>query len=558
MPGPSVDVRRVVSWLPSREEGQSISAPGSGLPGGPAARRRSRRLSPSLLGVLASVTAFALALNTFPSAALAQQPAATSKSPPAKAPSSSAKPPVPPGGAAPPLPPPSPPPDPGADAYRQHMDVGISLYEQKNYVAAIAEFEEAYKAKAKASPLVNIALCHKAMFAYPKAIRALEAALDGHADTMDDNDERAAHAEIEEMRALLSYVTFKVTPGKFAVQIDGEAYPEAAEGKPVAVSPGPHEVEVTAEGYEPARQRVTLASGARTLEVALRPNMGFVRIKAASARYAIAVDQKALDYGEWAGLLPPGPHVIEMYVPGATTPPYRVRLDVEVGKAYEVSPGRGGVPLVGVGPAPAPPIPPPPKPPSPPVRGPFFLASISAFAPTEQPAAFTGENLSPGVTAGLRVGYRVNTPVSFDAMFEYSNVLVSKEQDQEVTYNLEEVRGGLNMRIQTPGKTVRFYGSLGGGFVFESLDFSYPGVTGLATCVLPRKSSDIPNPSCADVEGYDGYFLIEGGLQLSLGGVLVDAAIGTNLQSTRQFGKGTYKDWLPIFEAGLRVGYAFW
>lgn len=466
-----------------------------------------------------------------------------------------AQPAAPQSSAAPPALPPAP--DPAADSYRQHMDVGISLYEQKNYVAAIAEFEEAYKAKPKASPLLNIALCHKAMFAYPKAIRALETALSKHSDTMDENDRKAANTEIEEMRALLSYVTFKVTPGDFAVQVDGESYPEASQGKPVALSPGPHVVRVSAEGYAPEEQRVSLASGQRTLEYALRPNMGFVNIKAASPKYAIAVDQKALDYGQWSGLLAPGPHVIEMYVPGSTIPPYRVRLDVEVGKTYEVSPGKGGVPLLGSGVTTPPPLPPPPKPPSPPIRGPFFLATVSVFAPTEQPAAFAGEKMSPGVTAGIRGGYRVNTPVSFDAMFDYSNVQVSKDVDQTVSYNLEMVRAGLNMRLQTPGKTARFYGNFGGGLVWESLEFNYEGALGLATCLTPRDTPAV-TPSCTNVEGADGYFLIEGGLQLTLGGVLVDAAVGTYLQSTRGFGKGTYKDWLPVFEAGLRVGYGFW
>lgn len=440
------------------------------------------------------------------------------------------------------------------------MDVGISLYEQKNYVAAIAEFEEAYKAKPKASPLVNIALCRKALFAYPKAIRALESALERHSDTMDENDKKAARTEIEEMRALLSYVSFKVTPGQYAVMVDGEPYPEASGGKPVALSPGPHTVKVYAEGYATIEQSVTLASGNRTLEYTLRPNMGFVKITAASPKYAIAVDQKALDYGQWSGLLPPGPHIIDMYVPGATTPPYKVRLDVEVGKTYEVSPGKGGVPLIGtgtVGPGPLPPPPKPPSPPQPPVRGPFILATISFFAPMEQPAAFTGEELSPGVSAGIRGGYRVNTPVSFDAMFEYSNVLVQKASFQDVSYNLEELRAGLNMRLQTPGKTARFYGNFGGGFVWESLEFNYTGTSGLLRCLDPKSFSAI-TPTCENREGADGYFLIEAGLQLTLGGVLVDAGIGTYLQSTRGFGNGIYKDWLPVLEGGLRVGYGFW
>lgn len=485
----------------------------------------------------AAAVPLSLALSALCPAALAQQP---SPQPSASAPS-----------------PPPPLPEPASDAYRQHMDVGISLYEQKNYAAAITEFEEAYKARPKASPLVNVALCHKAMFAYHKAVRALETALAKHEDTMDENDKKAARTEIEEMRALLSYVTFEVTPPRFSVRVDGESYAEAAQGKEVELSPGPHDIQITAEGYAPVEQRVSLVSGKRTLRYSLQANMGFVTIKAAGPTYAIAVDQKALDYGQWSGLLAPGPHVIEMYIPGSPAAPYRVRLDVEVGQTYEVSPGKGGVPILGAGPAVPRPPPRPPAPPAPPFKGPFFLATVSVFAPTEHPAAFNGEAPSPGASVGVRGGYRVNTPVSFDAMVEYSNVLVSKSTDQDISYNLEMVRAGLNMRLQTPGKTARFYGNFGGGYVWESLDFDY-GPGQLVACLTPKTTLPGVAPTCADIDGSDGYFLIEGGLQLTLGGVLVDAGVGTFIQSTRGFGTGRYKDWLPVFEAGLRVGYGFW
>jgi len=452
-------------------------------------------------------------------------------------------------------------PDASTDTYRQHMDVGISFYEQKNYPAAIAEFEEAYKARPKASPLVNIALCYKAQFAYTKAIRSLEIALQKHSDTMDDNDKAAAQKEIDEMRARLSYVTFQVTPTLFQVEVDGELFADAWQNKPVALSPGPHDVKVTADGYEPVLQQLTFASGQHQLVYTLKPNMGFVHIKASDAKFAIAVDQKALsDKGEWSGLLPPGPHIIDMYIPGSASAPYRVRLDVEVGKIYDVTPGKGGVPIVGTQ-VQTPPPPPPPKkvdPPSPPVSGFFALASISLFGPLQQPSSFNGESVSPGVSAGARAGYRVNTPVSFDAMFEYSNVLVKKEKHEEINFNLEEVKGGINLRLQTPGKVARLYGSFGGGIVYESLDFTYQSVAqGYELCLTPRAITT-RKKSCKDVSGVDGYFLSELGLQFSFGVVLVDLTAGLQLQSTRGFGIGTYDDWLPLFQGGLRVGYAAW
>ncbi len=444
--------------------------------------------------------------------------------------------------------------DPALEVFRQHMRVGVDFYGQKNYVAAILEFEEAYKAKPKASPLVNMALCHKAMFAYPKAVRALETALEKHTATMTEDEQTAAKKEIDEMRVLLAYVTFKVTPNKFLVVIDNEPYPDAALGKAVSLSPGPHNLKIIAEGYATIEEQVKLASGLRNLEYTLLPNMGFVRIAAAGPKFAIAVDQKALDYGSWSGLLPPGPHVIEMYVPGSITPPHRVRLDVEVGKTYEVTPTKGGTPIVSGGGIVLPP-PPPPKPAAKPIVGPFVMATFSVFGPTEQPAAFAKEDISPGVSVGLRGGYRVNTPVSFDAMIEYANMLIEKSLNEDIKYNLEQFRGGINMRLQTPGSTARFYGSLGGGVVYDDLEFTFPKGK-LSDCL--GTSAGPVKPSCTNVSGVDGYFLLEAGLQLSFGGVLVDAAIGTYLQSTRGFGSGTYRDWLPIFQGGLRVGYGFW
>ena len=78
-----------------------------------------------------------------------------------------------------------------ADSYKQHMDNGVKLYEDKNYAAAIAEFQAAYEARANPNPLLNIALCDKQMFHYPQAIAALVKALATHGDAMTADDKKA-------------------------------------------------------------------------------------------------------------------------------------------------------------------------------------------------------------------------------------------------------------------------------------------------------------------------------------------------------------------------------
>src|SRR5262249_16357848 len=77
-------------------------------------------------------------------------------------------------------------------AYKEHMDNGVKLYADQNYEGALVEFKAAYKARPKASPLTNIALCYKSLFKYPKAIAALEKATTEHGDEMDPADKQAA------------------------------------------------------------------------------------------------------------------------------------------------------------------------------------------------------------------------------------------------------------------------------------------------------------------------------------------------------------------------------
>src|SRR5262245_35808939 len=98
------------------------------------------------------------------------------------------------------------------DPYKAHMENGIKLFQDRNYSAALIEFRAAYEAHPKASPLLNMALCYKAQFNYPKAIQTLEKALKEHADSMDANDKKAAEDAIREMRGLLAYVKVVVKP----------------------------------------------------------------------------------------------------------------------------------------------------------------------------------------------------------------------------------------------------------------------------------------------------------------------------------------------------------
>jgi hypothetical protein len=173
---------------------------------------------------------------------------------------------------APPVPAPARAPHP--ERYKPHMENGVRLYADKNYRAAIAEFEAAYVAQPKANPLLNLALCYKAEFRYPKAIEVLEQALTKHLDTMDEADRTAAIDAINEMKALLAHVRVTLTPADAQLRIDGEALPPGAAKQPIALGPGKHTLLASRSGYLDASRELAVVSGddkALTLTLARAP-----------------------------------------------------------------------------------------------------------------------------------------------------------------------------------------------------------------------------------------------------------------------------------------------
>ncbi|MEJ7729351.1 MAG: hypothetical protein WKG00_09050 [Polyangiaceae bacterium] len=445
-----------------------------------------------------------------------------------------------------------------AGSYRQHMDNGVKLYQDRNYQAAIVEFEAAYRAQPKANPLVNISLCHKERFEYPRAIASLELALARHPDTMTEADKKAAADAIAEMRSLLGYVTLDLAPANASVTVDGAALPAGAEKQPIALGPGPHRIGASAPGFATGSENVTIASGQKDVKVILRltPNQGWLTVRADDGKTAIAIDQKAVGYGSWAGFLDPGTHVVQWYQPGGQSS-YAVEVDVAAGKSQDIRPGVGGRPISGTAPKALPDVPPKPVPvvpPPPPLRGIYGMVTAGLMAPLAHPGNFLHPESESGGAFGARVGYRLNNAASFEGMFEYSNINVASETSPGADYTLASYHIGLNLRLHTPARRVRFVGILGGGLVHDSLKFDEPEATGFA-----RVPGCRPDNECKDTSGFDPYLLSELGIELEFGGVLVGLAFVSSFQAM----KGLYEEAYgnnPIVLAGggVRIGYGTW
>jgi hypothetical protein len=449
------------------------------------------------------------------------------------------------------------------DPYKLHMENGVKLYNDRNYPAAVAEFTAAYDARPRANPLLNIALCEKALFHYPKAIAALSTALGKHGDTMDPADKKASEDAIKEMRALLGTVTVKLSPPQATLVVDGEELPAGAAKDRLDLGPGAHRIEARADGFAGGDQSVTVASG-QTHEVSfeLVPDKGWVTLQATDPRMTISVDQRVVGAGSWAGMLTPGAHLVQMYGPGGQ--PYEAQILVVAGKPLNVRAGVGGSagPTSGIIPVT------PPKKDDPPTlavrRGLYILGLGSILFPVTHPPSFDSPQNNFGAGYGARVGFQVNNTAGFEASYEHSSIAVNRRNDVDGNqfYRILSDRVAVGLRLISPGKVWRFVGTLGGGFVVDGVifgdDVAKACKAGI-TCQLVKGTTP---------GGIDAFALVELGAELDIDRVLIDLGLEAQFQSTGNINStggsmststGLFGA-LPIVNLGpaFRVGYRFW
>ncbi len=399
-----------------------------------------------------------------------------------------------------------------ADArYTRHMDLGIRLFEDRNYDAALTEFELAYEAKRVASPLINTALCHKGRFEYPLAVEVLERVLAEHRDTIDapEKIERA----LTELRELLATVEVSIEPAGVAASVSLDGVPVAA-GRlgALRVSPGSHELVVRAEGYAEARLPFRVASGTvRALPITLTSTSGRLRVTSAEPGVRVLVDGVERGVGDLELVLPAGNHLVVLKTEGGDL--YTLDASIVAGGQATAVLAKDG--FVQVGDA-------PPRGPDevvrPPVRGLYLSGGlVGGVVAADDVQGFVGFDATVGyqVTNGLGLGLIVRQS------FAVPDGLVEA---------LTQV--GPTFRIVTDTDRARFLTAIHVGFAYAVLDRDFGSI-------------DVP------AEGAANFWLaIEPGLELEVDQVL----FGFTTPFQANIGPG------GTVQAGLRlnVGYGFW
>lgn len=134
------------------------------------------------------------------------------------------------------------------------------LYQASRFVEALKKFEEAQALNAHPVILFNIARCHEQLGAVPEAIRAYREYLRLSPGAADRSEVQASIASLEKRAPQSATQTLVVSaePAGSLVKVDGKSVGKS----PVSTElpPGEHELEVSAEGFEPFKRTFTLTA----------------------------------------------------------------------------------------------------------------------------------------------------------------------------------------------------------------------------------------------------------------------------------------------------------
>lgn len=206
-------------------------------------------------------------------------------------------------------------------AARAHYERGITLYDEGQFPAALAEFEAAYQGSHRASLLFNIGQIHARLGHAVEAVDSLRRYL-AEASSVSAERRALVESEIAAQEGRIATVTVTVSVPGATVSFDDLDVGQAPLAAPLRVASGEHVIVARADGFEIERFRFRIAGGERR-EVSLE----LVPHIAESARLRLVIGVPGAEVrvdGRSIGLspielpvgLPAGQHRIEVTRPG--------------------------------------------------------------------------------------------------------------------------------------------------------------------------------------------------------------------------------------------------
>ncbi len=212
-------------------------------------------------------------------------------------------------------PPPTPAAVPAPTAEEQSADLkrrGDALFMQRDFVGALAAYDQAYALFANPALLYNRGRALQSLARFPEALDALK-----EFEARAGEDLKAKVSGLSDLMAEISarvatvVISCNVAGGH--VLLGGHEVGTTPLAQTVRVDAGKTTVEVLAEGYFPYRREVELPGGQRTeLPVTLlsRDKLGYLVVTSHVAGSSVVVDEKRVGVAPAEVGLPPGAHPV--------------------------------------------------------------------------------------------------------------------------------------------------------------------------------------------------------------------------------------------------------
>ncbi len=284
----------------------------------------------SFVSVLAMSPAAAFAQSAPAAPPAAAKPAAAPATPaakpgaPAAAPAKPGKPGAKPAIPDPPPPPEPPPPPPGppplsetlTGAAKGDYESGKLLYTDGDYAGSLVKFSSAYDASKDPRLLWNMATCEKNLRHYSKSLGLLRRYVKDGDAVLTDQDKKEADDLIKVMEPFTAKLLVNVDEPGAEVTVDDDVIGKSPV-EPVVVDIGTRKLRVHKEEFEDYSKELPVGGAAQVavdVKLVKIVHEGRLNVKA-SNEATIAIDDKVVGTGQWAGALPSGGHTLKVTAP---------------------------------------------------------------------------------------------------------------------------------------------------------------------------------------------------------------------------------------------------
>lgn len=148
-------------------------------------------------------------------------------------------------------------------AAERQFRAGVSFQKVEDFESAIVAFQSSIRLYPTMGAWFNLANCLRATHRYPEALDALEQLKQDFSATLQDPMRSTVELQISDLKNLTGSLRLEVEPAGASVSIDGKPVGTAPFDAPIRVNLGDHEIEVTANGYGPSRERINLGPDQR-------------------------------------------------------------------------------------------------------------------------------------------------------------------------------------------------------------------------------------------------------------------------------------------------------